>query len=142
MKEAYTNRRDGGVLGGKPKISQLGFAYDFTQFIEPYYMDEEFGGWGHNTMEWLDTDGARVSGKRGSAIHFLHFFLDERGIVRLRYKNAPTYPDDAWEPRGPNGEKPDGRRPIGVTPFSVPTGQLPRGVPPRAPFKSWDDDDE
>ena len=73
MKEAYTNRRDGGVLGGKPKISQLGFAYDFTQFIEPF-MDENFGGWGHSTMEWLDTDGARVSGKRGSAIHFLHFF--------------------------------------------------------------------
>lgn len=141
MRAAYTNRKEGGVLGGKPKISQLGFTYDFAAFIEPF-MDKEFGGWGHSVMEWLDTDGARISGKRGSAIHFLHFFLDEEGTVRLRYKNAPTYPDDAWEPRGPNGETPDGRRPIGVTPFSVPTAQLPRDIPPRAPFKSWDDDDE
>lgn len=142
MRKAYEARGPGsGILGGKPVVSEIGCTYDFASFIKPY-VDPEFHGWGHSTMEWLDDEGARVTGKRGSAIHYLHFFLDTDGVVRLRYKNAPTYPESAWQPLGANGELPDGKKPIGVTPFKCSTSELPVTNPPFSEFKAWDDDGE
>lgn len=141
MRKAYEARKPGGILGGQPVISQLGCSFDFASYIEPY-VDPELHGWGHSTMEWLDQNNALVRGKRGSSIHYLHFFMDSAGHVRMRYKNAPTYPEEAWQPKGPEGETPDGKSCIGVTLFKCKAAELPRHAPAFAAFKPWDEDDE
>lgn len=125
----------GEILGGEPVFVYAQCAYDFKTFIEPY-KDEDFHGWGHSVQSWLDDQGGFVTGKRGSSIHYMHYFKDAEGHVRMRYKTAATYPEDSWLPVGA-----DGKLSIGCTPFKVPAASLPTGTPPWANFKEdWDED--
>ena len=126
------------MLGGVPTVLLVECAYDFLTFIKPY-ADEEFSGWGHSTQSWFDKDGSYVEGRRGSMVHYLHFFKDPNGYVRLRYKTAAT---DSWLPKGPHGELPDGKSALGVTPFKIPASELPIGTPPFAQFNDFDENGE
>ena len=144
LKKAYQKpagkEARGAILGGEPVFNYAECAYDFQAFIDPY-KDEEFHGWGHSFQQWFDDQGGFVSGRRGSSIHYMHYFKDAEGMVRMRYKMAATYPEDSWMPKGPNGEIPDGKISLGCTPFSVSAAELPTGTPQWADFKAnWDED--
>lgn len=142
LRKAYEGHGNRSFLGGVPVLLPVHCTFDFNKFIAPF-MDEEFGGWGHSIMNWQDENGHLVKGKRGSSIHYLHFFLDTEGTVRMRYKTAATYPPESWLPQGASGELPDGKKPIGATPFKVPAADIPAGAPPTfADFKLWDEDGE
>ena len=140
LNKAYEKHVKGTVLGGPPVVLQTGCAYDWTSFIAPY-VDSNYHGWGHSEQEWFDEFGARVTGKRGSTIHYLHFFEDTLGDVRLRYKNAATYPDSTWMPvHRTTQQLPDGKAPIGIKPFNCKAAALPRHKPGWDEFKEWDTD--
>lgn len=134
MTKAYAGLR-GSKFGGDLTRYSVDASWDWTAFFAPYAC-KKFEGWGHKVRYRQDPDtGLFYKGERGSLVHYLHFFCDTEGFVRLRYKFGASYPEDQWLPAGA-----DGIRPIGLLPFTVPMSELPSGEdpPPLAAFhKDW-----
>jgi hypothetical protein len=131
MNAAYPPGRRGSKFGGDLHRPQVHAVYDYTEWFLKYG-NKAFSGWGHARQYRRDPDtGLFFRGARGSLVHFLHFFVDTAGWVRLRYKFGGSYPESAWLPEGADGVKP-----VGLLPFTVPLVGLPSGEtpPPLAAF--------
>ena len=93
--------------------------WNFVKFFSDV-RDERFKGYGHTFKYFKDPlTGLVFKGKKGSTIHFIHWFLATDGTIRMRWKTSATLGE--WLPKGA-----DGVRAIGYQVFKVMPHQLPR----------------
>ena len=74
VRQAYAGQAGARFGTRAPHILEVECAYDFRAFIEDY-RNEDFGGFGHTTQMQVDKiTGEIVWGRKGSEVHFLHFY--------------------------------------------------------------------
>ena len=81
--EVYSKKMASARFGNAPpQWLSVECAYDFKEFIEDF-RNPDFGGHGHSTQLQVDTvTGEVLMGRRGSEVHFMHFYNFEGGCNR------------------------------------------------------------
>jgi hypothetical protein len=98
------------TYGGPMQLMELDAVWNWKAALEPHFTGG-FGGWGHQKKMFTDPKtGLHWEGRKGSHVHFVHFFLVD-GVAYLRYMTAAC--SGVWHPDGADGVSAVGIKPFG-----------------------------